>query len=47
VAATLDAIDAVHDANEALEFNPNEALLLQALLVRLSSTGGSGGRPQA
>jgi hypothetical protein len=46
VAATLDAIDAVHDANEALEFNPNEALLLEALLVRLSS-GASGGRPQA
>jgi DNA polymerase-3 subunit delta' len=39
VAATLDAIDAVHDANEALEYNPNEALLLQALLVRLSSAG--------
>jgi DNA polymerase-3 subunit delta' len=47
VAATLDAIDAVHDANEALEFNPNEALLLQALLVRLSSPGGNGGRPSA
>jgi DNA polymerase III subunit delta' len=46
VAATLDAIDAVHDANEALEFNPNEALLLEALLVRLSSPAG-GGRPQA
>jgi DNA polymerase-3 subunit delta' len=47
VAATLDAIEAVHDANEALEYNPNEALLLQALLVRLSSAGGSGGRHQA
>jgi DNA polymerase-3 subunit delta' len=47
VAATLDAIEAVHEANEALEYNPNEALLLQALLVRLSSAGGRGSRPQA
>ncbi len=45
VAATLEAIDAVHEANEALEYNPNEALLLQALLVRLSSAGGKGRPP--
>lgn len=37
VAATLDAVAAVNEANEALEFNPNEALLLEALLVRLSA----------
>ena len=39
VAATLDAIGAVNDANAALEYNPNETLLLEALLVRLSSAG--------
>jgi DNA polymerase-3 subunit delta' len=42
VAATLDAIGAVNAANEALEFNPNETLLLEALLVRLSSAGAAG-----
>jgi DNA polymerase III subunit delta' len=41
VAATLDAIGAVNGANEALEFNPNETLLLEALLVRLSSAGAA------
>ena len=41
VAATLDAIAAVDEANEALEYNPNETLLLEALLVRLSSPGGA------
>jgi DNA polymerase-3 subunit delta' len=41
VAATLDAIAAVDEANEALEYNPNETLLLEALLVRLSSAGAA------
>jgi hypothetical protein len=41
VAAALDAIAAVNEANEALEFNPNETLLLEALLVRLSVAGAS------
>jgi DNA polymerase-3 subunit delta' len=40
-AATLDAIAAVDEANEALEFNPNETLLLEALLVRLSTAGAA------
>lgn len=37
--ACLEALDAVSKANEALAYNPNEALLLQALLVRLSGLG--------
>jgi DNA polymerase-3 subunit delta' len=41
VAAALEAIAAVNEANEALEFNPNETLLLEALLVRLSAAGAS------
>jgi DNA polymerase-3 subunit delta' len=39
LAAALDAIAAVNEANEALEFNPNESLLIEALLVRLSAAG--------
>ena len=35
VADDVDAVAAIHDALEALERNPNEALLLQALLLRL------------
>lgn len=41
VGACLQALEAVGDANEALSRNPNEALLLQALLVRLSRLGYS------
>ncbi|MDP8975851.1 MAG: hypothetical protein M3N28_05705 [Actinomycetota bacterium] len=37
--ACLEALDAIAAANEALVRNPNETLLLQALLVRLSRTG--------
>lgn len=37
--ACLDALDAIAAANEALARNPNETLLLQALLVRLSRIG--------
>ncbi len=37
VAACLGAIEAIHDAGEALIRNPNESLLLQALLLRLSA----------
>ncbi len=37
--ACLEALDAIAAANEALARNPNETLLLQALLVRLSRTG--------
>ncbi|MDQ3575372.1 MAG: hypothetical protein M3404_10725, partial [Actinomycetota bacterium] len=37
--ACLDALDAIAAANEALTRNPNQALLLQALLVRLSALG--------
>lgn len=36
----LAAIEAIRDANEALLRNPNEALLLQALLLRLSPQRG-------
>lgn len=35
----LEALDAIAAANEALARNPNETLLLQALLVRLSRIG--------
>jgi DNA polymerase-3 subunit delta' len=34
-AAAVAAVEAVHEAFEALERNPNEALLLQDLLLRL------------
>ena len=34
------AVHRVHDALEALERNPNEALLLQALLLQLPSLPG-------
>ena len=34
--ACLDALDAIAEANQALVHNPNQTLLLQALLVRLS-----------
>ena len=37
--ACLAALDAIASANEALVRNPNETLLLQALLVRLSRLG--------
>lgn len=40
VKACIDAVDAVQAAGEALARNPNEALLLQALLVRLSGLAG-------
>jgi hypothetical protein len=33
--AALSAADAVHSAGEALIRNPNEALLLQSLMLRL------------
>jgi hypothetical protein len=33
--AELQAIEQIHEAVEAIERNPNEALLLQALLLRL------------
>ena len=36
----LIAIDAIGDANEALIRNPNEGLLLQALMVKLSQAAG-------
>jgi DNA polymerase-3 subunit delta' len=36
-AASLRALDAIAGAAEAMERNPNEALLLQALLVRLTA----------
>lgn len=38
-AACLHALEAIAEANEALAYNPNEGLLLQALLVRLSRIG--------
>jgi DNA polymerase-3 subunit delta' len=41
-AAALDAVDAIRTATESLEFNPNETLLLQALMVRLSGATASG-----
>ncbi len=44
--ARLQALDAIADANEALQRNPNEALLLQALLVRLSRLGYSTAPPE-
>jgi DNA polymerase-3 subunit delta' len=37
--ASLEAVDAITEAAEALERNPNETLLLQALLVRLPALG--------
>jgi DNA polymerase-3 subunit delta' len=37
VHACLDALDVIQEAGQALLRNPNEALLLQALLVRLSA----------
>lgn len=40
VAAALAAADAVHGAEEALIRNPNESLLLQALLLRLQPLAG-------
>ena len=40
VAAALDAAGAVHAAEEALVRNPNEVLLLQALLLRLQPLTG-------
>jgi hypothetical protein len=36
-AGCLNAVDAIVDAAEALERNPNETLLLQALLLKLPS----------
>lgn len=41
----LAAIDAIGSANEALIRNPNESLLLQALMVRLSSATAAAGAP--
>jgi DNA polymerase-3 subunit delta' len=35
--AAIEAVTAVHEAIEAMERNPNEVLLLQALLLRLPS----------
>ena len=35
--ACLDAVDAIVEAAEALERNPSETLLLQALLLKLPS----------
>ena len=35
----------IHEAIEALERNPNEHLLLQALLLRLPAAVAGGGRP--
>ena len=40
--AWADAAQVVQEAVEALERNPNEALMLQALLVRLSAAEGAG-----
>jgi DNA polymerase-3 subunit delta' len=37
--AALDALDALAAANDALERNPNETLLVQSLLVRLTDAG--------
>ncbi|MBK5222406.1 MAG: hypothetical protein JJE52_05945, partial [Acidimicrobiia bacterium] len=34
---SLAALDALRDAAEALDRNPNESLLLQALMLRLAS----------
>jgi hypothetical protein len=34
--AALAALDAVAEANDAMERNPNEALLVQALLIGLT-----------
>jgi DNA polymerase-3 subunit delta' len=39
----VDAVEAVHAATEALEHNPNEALLLQSLLLRLPPLGAPSG----
>jgi hypothetical protein len=33
----LAALARIHEASEALEYNPGELLLLQALLARLST----------
>jgi DNA polymerase-3 subunit delta' len=38
-AACVDAVDAIHEAAESLLRNPNEALLLQALFLRLPALG--------
>ena len=38
-AECLDAVDAIVEAAEALERNPSETLLLQALLLKLPSLG--------
>ena len=43
--ACLEALDSISEANQALVHNPNEALLLQALLVRLSRLGYSTSSP--
>ncbi|MDP9453888.1 MAG: hypothetical protein M3P97_11030 [Actinomycetota bacterium] len=42
--AALDALDAINAAAGALIRNPNEALLLQALLLRLPTSTGGGDR---
>ena len=49
-AEAVAAVHAVHDALEALERNPNEALLLQALLLALPAGAGEramSARPRA
>ena len=40
-AGNLEALDAIAAANDALARNPNETLLLQALLLRLTRAGGT------
>ena len=40
-AGNLEALDAIAAANDALVRNPNETLLLQALLLRLGRAGGT------
>lgn len=44
--ACLAALDSISEANQALAHNPNEALLLQALLVRLSRLTYSTSSPE-
>lgn len=44
-AGVLASLDAIREASEALVRNPNEALLLQALLCRLEPLPGSVGAP--
>jgi len=39
VRSALDAVRIIQAANKALERNPNEGLLLQALMVRLAPPG--------